>query len=109
MCAATTAPPAAPDTITPLVGFDDHGEPWLENAFGRVYLHFAYFPPFWVPQEEYRTLGRCAEFDKQLAAAIDSPVFWVDRELFHIERPRPDTPARVQKFLIEFRRRHEPR
>jgi RNA polymerase sigma factor (TIGR02999 family) len=49
-----------------------------------------------------------AALDRQLEAALGTPVVWEDREFFLISRPLPDTIERIKRFLAEFRRKHDP-
>src|SRR5262245_41105162 len=97
-----------PVEVIPLAGFDPHGDPEIRRmADGKLWLVFNFMPPSWVPESEYEDLGRCRDVDRSLAAAIGAPVLWDDREFFLIERPLPDTVARIKQFLVEFRRQHD--
>jgi len=102
----------APDDIVETIsleGFDPLGDPELRRErSGNFWLVFNFMPPSWVPQAEYAGFGRCAHFDKELQAALGSPVLWDDREFFLIEQPTTDCVDRIRRFLSEFRSRHEP-
>jgi len=90
----------------PLTGFDPEGEPSVRRtAAGRLWLGFQFMPPSWAPDEDREELGPWADFDKQLAQAIGTPVVWEDREWFRIDRPGADTIPAIQQFLVTVRRR----
>ena len=87
--------------IIALTGFDPQGEPEMRrDASGNLRLVFNFMPPSWAPEADSKDLGPFKDFDAQLQAAIERRVVWEDRELFLIEAPQADTPARVQSFLI---------
>jgi hypothetical protein len=89
---------------TVLTGFDPQGEPEIRrDASGNLRLVFNFMPPSWAAEADSGTLGPFKDFDAQLQAAINHRVVWEDRELFLIEEPQADTPARIQAFLIEVR------
>lgn len=92
-----------------LPDFDPDGDPEVRReASGKLWLVFNFMPPSWVPEEEYKDMGRCRDFDSQLEQALGTPVLWDDREFFLIEHPLPDTVERIRGFLAEFRRQNEP-
>jgi hypothetical protein len=98
-----------PIETIPLSGFDPEGEPEIRRtANGGLRLVFNFVPPTWAPEAESRDLGWWADFDRRLERAIGVPVVWDDREVFWIERPRPDTVETIGRFLIEVRRERDP-
>jgi hypothetical protein len=82
-----------------LNGFDPSGEPEIRcEDSGQMWLVFNFMPPIWMPNEDLIT-----DFDVKLQEAIGTEVIWDDREFFYIENPLPDTPQRIQSFLVKFR------
>jgi hypothetical protein len=96
--------------VIPLNGFDPDGEPELRRMTdGSLWLVLNFLPPSWLQDRlGPGDLGPCESFDRQLEGAVGSAVTWEDREFFRIAQPRPDTAERVQRFLAEFRQRHNP-
>jgi hypothetical protein len=95
-----------------LTGFDPDGDPEIRReASGKMWLVFNFMPPSWLSDDDGdapEDMGPCEDFDTQLQQAIGTHVLWDDREFFYIADPQPDTPARVQDFLIKFRAEHDP-
>jgi hypothetical protein len=85
-----------------LKGFDPKGEPVIRvMADGSLLIVFNFMPPSFVSEDQ--GLGPFADFDKQLARAAGVPVVWDDREVFVIQKPKPDTIERVRKFIEGYR------
>jgi len=84
-----------------LPGFDAAGEPQARTtADGSLWLVFAAMPPAWFqPTEASGPLGPCTDLDRLLERATGCPVFWDSLKLLQIDNPKPDTVARVERFL----------
>jgi len=93
-----------PSEIIQIVGFDPQGEPEIRRtAAGRLWLVFNFMPPSWAAEAE----EEWEDFDRQLEKAIGTPIVWEDREFFRIDEPAADTVAAIQRFLVDFRERHQ--
>ena len=98
--AVTQAHPSddEPLTIVPLSGFDDDGEPEVRGMRdGSFEIWFNMMPPgFDSGSGEFDT------FDKTLSTKLEKEVEWIDREVFRIADPGPDTLRRVMQYFAEF-------
>jgi hypothetical protein len=85
----------------PLPGFDPAGEPQARTtADGSLWLVFSAMPPSWFqPNEGTGPLGPCTDLDRLLERATGCPVFWDSMKLLLIDNPKPDTVARIERFL----------
>lgn len=82
-------------------GFDPGGEPEIrEMSNGTMMVIFNFMPPSYAQDEELDY----ADFDEQLERAIGVPVRRDDRELFLIQKPRPDTAQKLKSFLEAYRK-----
>ena len=84
-----------------LPGFDPAGEPQARTtADGSLWLVFSAMPPSWFqPTEATGPLGPCTDLDRLLERATGCPVFWDSLKLLLIDNPKPDTVARIERFL----------
>ena len=84
-----------------LPGFDPAGEPQARTtADGSLWLVFSAMPPSWFrPNEAAGPLGPCTDLDRLLERATGCPVFWDSMKLLLIDNPKPDTVARIERFL----------
>jgi len=84
-----------------LPGFDPAGEPQARTtADGSLWLVFSAMPPSWFrPNEAAGPLGPCTDLDRLLERATGCPVFWDSLKLLLIDNPKPDTVARIERFL----------
>ncbi len=90
-------------TIT-LKGFDPAGEPEIRLLHdGTLYVVFNFMPPSFCDKNN---LGGFDNFDRQLEEAVGVPVVWEDRELLCIAKSEPDTIARLQRFIQDYRKTH---
>ncbi|MEW5738030.1 MAG: hypothetical protein AB1938_03835 [Myxococcota bacterium] len=69
---------------------------------GSLRLKLPAMPASWPHRR-----GVFDSFQAQLAAAAGVAVEGLDKELFGIPRPGPETAAAVRAFLLAFRRQHE--
>jgi Lon protease-like protein len=85
----------------PLDGFDPAGEPQARTtADGSLWLVFSAMPPSWFqPNDATGPLGPCTDLDRLLERATGCPVFWDSMKLLLIDNPKPDTVARIERFL----------
>jgi len=85
----------------PLAGFDPAGEPQARTtADGSLWLVFSAMPPSWFqPNDATGPLGPCTDLDRLLERATGCPVFWDSMKLLLIDNPKPDTVARIERFL----------
>jgi hypothetical protein len=89
-----------------LRGFDPEGEPSIRvMSDGNLEVWFEFMPPSDVEHEGHPGLGRFAQFDQEMAAAVGVPVVWEDRELFLVAEPAADTLDRLRAFIEEYRTR----
>ena len=84
-----------------LPGFDPAGEPQARTtADGSLWLVFSAMPPAWFhPTEATGPLGPCTDLDRLLERATGCPVFWDSLKLLLVDNPKPDTVARIERFL----------
>jgi hypothetical protein len=84
-----------------LPGFDPAGEPQARTtADGSLWLVFSAMPPSWFQSTEASgPLGPCTDLDRLLERATGCPVFWDSMKLLLIDSPKPDTVARIERFL----------
>ena len=84
-----------------LPGFDPAGEPQARTtADGSLWLVFSAMPPSWYqPNDAAGPLGPCTDLDRLLERATGCPVFWDSLKLLLIDNPKPDTVARIERFL----------
>lgn len=84
-----------------LPGFDPAGEPQARTtADGSLWLVFCAMPPSWFqPTDTTGPLGPCTDLDRLLERATGCPVFWDSMKLLLIDNPKPDTVARIERFL----------
>lgn len=66
---------------------------------GSLQLRFGLMPPSWSDDE-----AAFESFEEKLSDALDLEVEGLDKELFAIAAPRPDTLARLRTWLLELRR-----
>ena len=85
----------------PLPGFDPAGEPQARTtADGSLWLVFGAMPPSWFqPTDATGPLGPCTDLDRLLERATGCPVFWDSMKLLQIDNPKPDTVARIERYL----------
>jgi len=85
----------------PLPGFDPAGEPQARTTpDGGLWLVFGAMPPSWFqPTDATGPLGPCTDLDRLLERATGCPVFWDSMKLLQIDNPKPDTVARIERFL----------
>jgi hypothetical protein len=98
-----------------LSGFDPAGEPQIRVlGDGSLRVDFEFMPPSWAPEQPVAApgdpypslnLGRFYDFDKQLERALDVPVYWEDRVLFIIYKPKQDTIDRLTQFVRQYPRK----
>ena len=88
-----------------LPGFDPAGEPQARTtADGSLWLVFSAMPPSWFHATDATgPLGPCTDLDRLLERATGCPVFWDSMKLLLIDNPKPDTVARVERFLRQVR------
>ena len=88
-----------------LPGFDPAGEPQVRTTGdGGLWLVFSAMPPSWYqPTDANGPLGPCTDLDRLLERATGCPVFWDSLKLLQIDNPKPDTVARVERFLRSVR------
>ena len=84
-----------------LPGFDAAGEPQARTtADGSLWLVFSAMPPSWFqPTDTSGPLGPCTDLDRLLERATGCAVFWDSMKLLQIDNPKPDTVARIERFL----------
>jgi hypothetical protein len=84
-----------------LTGFDPAGEPQARVTMdGSLWLVFGAMPPSWFqPTDASGALGPCADLDRLLERATGSPIFWDSMKLLLVDKPQPDTVARIERFL----------
>jgi len=84
-----------------LPGFDPAGEPQARTtADGSLWLVFSAMPPSWFQATDASgPLGPCTDLDRLLERATGCPVFWDSMKLLLIDNPKPDTVARIERFL----------
>ena len=89
----------------PLPGFDAAGEPQARTtADGSLWLVFGAMPPSWFqPTDATGPLGPCTDLDRLLERATGCPVFWDSMKLLLIDNPKPDTVARIERYLRSVR------
>jgi hypothetical protein len=85
----------------PLPGFDSASEPQARTtADGSLWLVFGAMPPSWfVPNDATGPLGPCTDLDRLLERATGCAIFWDSLKLLQIDNPKPDTVARIERFL----------
>lgn len=67
---------------------------------GSLHLRMDLMPPEWAsPGQSFDS------FQDDLSHAIGAPVEGLDRELFRIRAPRPDTVESIRRFLLELKQR----
>jgi Lon protease-like protein len=88
-----------------LPGFDPIGEPQARTtADGGLWLVFGAMPPSWFqPTESTGPLGPCTDLDRLLERATGCPIFWDSMKLLQVDNPKPDTVARIERFLRSVR------
>lgn len=73
------------------------GGTWIDRmSDGSLKLRLDSFPPAWAR-------GPFDSFQSDLERALGVPVAGLDRELFAIRRPRPDTVDAIRRFLAALR------
>jgi hypothetical protein len=77
----------------------DAGTLLLVMNDGSLQVKFAAMPPSWSDDE-----AAFESFEEKLSDALDLEVEGLDKELFSIASPRPDTLARLRSFLLDLRR-----
>lgn len=77
----------------------DVGTLLLVMSDGSLQVRFGAMPPSWSDDE-----AAFESFTEKLSEALDLEVEGLDKELFSIAAPRPDTLARLRTFLLELRR-----
>ena len=84
-----------------LAGFDGASEPQARVAAdGSLWLVFGAMPPSWYqPTDADGPLGPCTDLDRLLERATGSPIFWDSLKLLLVDKPQPDTVARIERFL----------
>lgn len=89
----------------PLPGFDSAGEPQARTtADGGLWLVFCAMPPSWFqPNDATGPLGPCTDLDRLLERATGCAIFWDSLKLLQIDNPKPDTVARIERFLRSVR------
>lgn len=87
--------------VMALTGFDPAGEPQARvTVDGSLWLVFGTMPPSWFhPTDSSGTLGPCTDLDRLLERATGSPIFWDSLKLLLVDKPQPDTVARIERFL----------
>ena len=61
-------------------------------------------PPSWFqPTDATGPLGPCTDLDRLLERATGCPVFWDSMKLLLIDNPKPDTVARIERYLRSVR------
>ncbi|MBL8923435.1 MAG: hypothetical protein JNJ54_31570 [Myxococcaceae bacterium] len=73
----------------------DTGTLLLVMADGSLQVQFRLMPPSWTADE-----AAFEDFDEQLSEALDVEVEALDKELFSIAAPRPDTLTRLRDVLL---------
>ncbi|MDP1825635.1 MAG: hypothetical protein Q8L48_20410 [Archangium sp.] len=69
---------------------------------GSLRLRFGLMPPSWFHSE-----GAFESFEEKLSGALGVEVEGLDKELFAISEPKPDTVERAKAWLLELRRSTE--
>lgn len=100
-----TSDPAA---LPPIRGFDRSGEPELRREEGgALALVFNALPPV-SDSGRARSPEIFEGFEAALSAACGARVMRDDRETFLVEKPAPDTAARLADYLSRFWKAHAP-
>lgn len=77
----------------------DPGTLLLVMSDGSLQVQFGLLPPSWSDDE-----AAFESFEEKLSEALDVDVEALDKELFAISAPRPETLARLRAWLLELRR-----
>ena len=84
-------------------GFDKEGEPEIRIMNdGSLYIVFSFMPPLNENEDEGGALGEFEDFDKYLSNKLGENVYWVDREVFYIKTPKPETSDNVKELLENY-------
>ena len=88
-----------------LPGFDPAGEPQARTTNeGSLWLVFSAMPPSWFhPTEASGPLGPFTDLDRLLERATGCAVFWDSMKLLQVDNPKPDTVARIERYLRSLR------